>query len=102
MTFRSRALLDVCHDTPCMADFPHQCSAHLGVVPAHSNMQVFGRGHAFKADDCFTAALCQIAHDMVDGRSGGWDKETKQAEWLRAYVKTQRWQWQNDKLTIRR
>lgn len=99
MTFRSRELLDVCHDTPCMADFPHRCTGQI--VPAHSNMQTFGRGSSFKADDCFVAALCQEAHDIIDGRRSGWPKEEKQAAWLRAYVKTQRWQWEHDKLTVR-
>ena len=98
MTFRSRAVLDVCHDTPCMADFPHQCTGQI--VPAHSNMQIFGRGHAFKADDCFAAALCRDAHDLIDGRKGGWTKDEKQGAWLRAYVRTQRWQWTNGKFRV--
>lgn len=99
MTFRSRALLDVCHDTPCMADFPHNCNPNHS-VPAHANDLMFGRGASFKADDCFVAAVCPEAHDFIDGRKGGWDKETKRAEWLRAYVKTQRWQWENDRLRV--
>lgn len=98
VTYRSRKLLDLCHDTPCMADFPHQCSGTT--VPAHSNDLMFGRGASFKADDCFVAALCPDAHDYVDGRKGGWAKDEKRAAWLRAYVKTQRWQWTNGKLEV--
>ncbi len=98
MTFRSRKLLDLCHDTPCMATFPHTCKGQI--VPAHSNEQAFGRGASFRADDCFVAALCQEAHDYIDGRRGGWKKDEKHAEWLRAYIRTQRWQWENGKVVV--
>ena len=98
VTFRSRKLLDLCHDTPCQATFPHNCSGTI--VPAHSNQQLFGRGHAFKADDCFVAAVCPDAHDYIDGRKGGWEKEMKHAEWMRAHIATVRWWWENDKLKV--
>lgn len=94
MTYRNRKLLDLAHDMPCQARFPHVCNGPS--VPAHSNQQIFGRGFAHKSDDCFFAALCPAAHDLIDGRSPGMDKETKQAEWLAAYVATQRWLWQNN------
>lgn len=98
MTFRSRKLLDLCHDTPCMADFPHECRGTI--VPAHANGLEFGRGFASKADDCFVAALCPNAHDFVDGRRGGWDKETKRAEWNRAFIATLKWWWENEKVKV--
>ena len=98
MTYRSRKLLDAVRDVPCQARFPHNC--YGTPVACHANGLEFGRGHAFKADDCFVAALCPEAHDLVDGRRGGWDKETKRAEWLAAYISTQRWLWTNDKLEV--
>lgn len=98
MSFRSRKLLDAIRDVPCQATFPHEC--RHPPVAAHANDSMFGRGHAFKADDCFVASLCPEAHDLIDGRKGGWDKELKRAEWMRAYVGTQRWLWTNEKLEV--
>ena len=51
MTFRNRKLLDIAHTAPCFARFPHQCTQHLGCDPAHSDMQLFGRGHGHRAPD---------------------------------------------------
>jgi hypothetical protein len=59
---------------------------------------MWGRGFGYKTGDQFTAALCPEAHDFIDGRKGGWDKETKHAEWLRAYIATQNWLWSNGKV----
>lgn len=96
--YRNRRLLDAIHEAPCCAVFPHQCSGT--VIPAHSNEARFGRGYAYKSHDWAVAALCPEAHDYVDGKKGGWDKETKHAEWLRAYIKTQDWLWQTGRVKV--
>ena len=88
-TYRNRKLLDLAHDMPCMADFPHSCTAHLGVEPMHSDSQLFGRGHNHKSADWAFAAGCHNAHLDLDK----FDRETKQAEWLRAHIKTQDYIW---------
>lgn len=96
MTYRNRKLLDLAHEVPCKAQFKHDCTGayvqdnglYLS-IPAHSNRSIFGRGGWHKSPDNFFAAVCPPAHDLIDGRAGGWDKETKDAEWLRAYVATQ-------------
>lgn len=98
MTYRNRRLLDLAHDMPCQARFPHTCNGPS--VPAHSNQQIFGRGFAHKSGDMFFAAICPAAHDQIDGRHPGMDKETKQAEWLRAYIATQQWIWENGKVKV--
>ena len=85
MTYRNRKLLNLAHKLPCQATFPHECSEYQGVEPAHSDQQIFGRGHGHKSHDCFFAALCNTAHMMLDT----FEREQKQAEWLRAYIKTQ-------------
>lgn len=100
MTYRNRALLDLAHDAPCLAQFPHRCSGPS--VPAHSNEQRHGRGHGHKADDCFFAIVCPEAHDYLDGRKGGWAKEEKRAEWDRANVATQRYLWTNKLIEVRK
>lgn len=81
-----------------MAQFPHICRG--SIVPAHSNQQRHGRGACHKADDFLIAAVCQVAHDLIDGRSGGWTKEEKQSEWDRAHVATWRWFWENEKVVV--
>ena len=105
MTYRNRKLLDLAHDAPCCAEFDHQCAQPHeplsdGVcVPAHSNRLAHGRGAGHRAADIFHAAVCPEAHDYIDGRKGGWDRETKHAEWNRAYIKTQLYYWENGKVT---
>ena len=66
----------------------------------HSNELMWGRGYSHKAPDWAVASGCPEAHDFIDGRKGGWDKETKHSEWLRAYVKTQDWIWQNGRVEV--
>ena len=104
---RNRRLLDIAHEIPCQAQFKHDCTGlyvqengKYLCVPAHSNAQIFGRGAYFKSGDCFFAAVCPPAHDAIDGRAGGMDKETKQAEWLRAYIQTQIYAWENRLLKV--
>ena len=98
MTYRNRKLLDLSHDMPCQADFDHICNGPS--VPAHSNQQIFGRGIGHKSHDCFFAGVCPAAHDQLDGRANGLDRETKQALWLRAYISTQIWLWENGKVKV--
>lgn len=95
---RSAKLLKALRDLPCMADFPHRCNGPS--VACHANDILFGRGFAYKTPDHFTAAMCPEAHDFVDGRKGGWDKETKRMEWLRAYVRTQNELWESGRVIV--
>lgn len=97
MTFRSRKLLDLAHECPCTADFPHDCTEWQGVEPAHSDSHIFGRGHGHKSHDFAYAAMCHVAHMMLDT----FDRETKFYSWLRAHVKTQNWLWTNGKVTVK-
>lgn len=96
MTFRSRALLDLAHECPCMAQFPHDCQQYQGVEPAHSDQQIFGRGHGHKSHDFAFSALCHPAHMLLDT----FERDVKQTEWLRAHVKTMEWLWTNGYLTV--
>ena len=96
MTYRNRKLLDLAHSMPCMAPFPHDCHAHLGCDPAHSDSSFFGRGHGHKSHDFAFAAMCNNAH-MALGRMG---RELKFGEWMRAYVKTQVYLWENNLIGV--
>jgi hypothetical protein len=96
MTFRSRPLLDLAHESPCQASFAHDCTEYQGVEPAHSDQQIWGRGHGHKSHDFGHAAMCHTAHMMLDT----FEREVKQTEWLKAHVKTMVWYWTNGFLTI--
>ena len=96
---RSSPILKALRDLPCMASFPHVCNGPS--IPCHANDLLFGRGFAHKTPDHFTAACCPEAHDYIDGRRGGWDKETKRAEWLRAYVRTQNALWESGRICVK-
>ena len=107
MTYRNRKLLDLAHEIPCQAQFKHECTGlyvqdngKYLCVPGHSNNQIFGRGGWHKCPDNFFAALCPPAHDAIDGRSGDMDRETKAAEWLRAFIATQTHLWESGKLRV--
>lgn len=96
--YRNRKLLDLAHNMPCMADFPHQCTGYLGCDPAHSDSSIFGRGFSFKSHDFAYAAMCNPSHKMLDT----FDNEAKKFEWLRAYVKTQKYLWENKLVRVSR
>lgn len=98
MTYRNKKLTDLAHHAPCFAQFPHQCNGPS--VPCHSGEQKHGRGHGHKCHDIFTAFACPEAHDHFDGRKGGWDRETRQAEWDRAYIATQVWLWETGRVIV--
>src|SRR5690348_3160468 len=96
MTYRNRVLLDLAHDMPCKAQFRHACTEHLGVEPAHSDAQIWGRGHGHKSHDFAFAAMCHEAHMALDTM----DRDLKQTEWLRAHVKTMEHLWSNDMVSV--
>jgi hypothetical protein len=99
--YENRKLLDLAHETPCMAQFEHDCNGYLGCVPAHENSLAGGHGMGKKADDQLHAAVCPNAHDILDGRKGGWDLETKRSEWTRAHRATWRYYWTNGKVVVK-
>lgn len=96
MTFRSRPLLDLAHEIPCQAAFTHDCSEYQGVEPAHSDQQIWGRGHGHKSHDHAHAAMCHTAHMMLDT----FEREVKQTEWLRAHVRTMTYYWEHGYLVV--
>jgi hypothetical protein len=69
VTYRNRRLLNLAHECPCTAQFSHYCTQYQGVEPAHSDQQIFGRGHGHKSHDFAFAAMCHTAHLMLDSMS---------------------------------
>lgn len=101
MTYRNRRLLNIAHEMPCRATFPHQCTGYNGCEPAHADWQVFGRGKDHKSADWAFAAMCHEAHRMITAKiNPEFDREMRQAEWLRAFVATQNWLWENERIRV--
>lgn len=96
MNYRNRKLLDLAHDMPCQATFNHNCGGYLGCDPAHSDSSIFGRGFSFKSHDFAFAAMCNASHKMLST----FDREQKEAEWMRAFVATQKHLWENGLIKV--
>lgn len=84
MTYRNRALLDLSYQFDCFLNFPG-CEGGPG-EPAHSNQSIHGKGGSLKAADCFYVPACRSCHRELD-QGNTMDRETKFAEWNRAYGK---------------
>jgi hypothetical protein len=96
MTYRNRKLLDLAHEAPCFADFPHQCGGWEGCDPAHSDSSIFGRGIGHKTPDWAYASMCHTAH-MIHSRM---EREEKFYAWLRAFKATYDYLWENKLIMV--
>jgi len=83
MTYRSKKLLEAARNRPCVL-----CGAVGTTIAAHSNSLEHGRGIGHKAPDYMAAYLCQICHDLADGRAGQLSKAEKRDMWFRAWTRT--------------
>lgn len=71
------------------------CGGFSGVISAHSNLMVHGKGVGKKACPIFTAHLCHSCHAWYDGQ-GGYGKDPtdvftyaeRQEMWQRAFERT--------------
>ena len=85
------------------AKAPHcmRCEARNrgDVVGAHSNSLRDGKGMGLKAHD-LVAYLCPACHDLVDERAGGWAREDREREFLRAVYRTVLWLLQEGYLKV--
>ena len=86
----SKKLLSDARDQQCT-----NCGSFHGVVSAHSNLGVHGKGMGKKSLDIFTAHLCSRCHDWYDGRAGyqndpggAYEYIERQEMWQRAFERT--------------
>lgn len=101
MSYRNRKLLNLAHDMPCMAKFPHDCNDSNGCEPSHGDWQSMGRGVGHKSHDFMFAAMCPTAHKMIDPKiNPEFDREQRKTEWMLAYIKTQEWLWVNTLIRV--
>ena len=101
MTYRNKRLTELAHDMPCCADFPHECNDVNGCVPMHADSSIFGRGGWHKSHDFAFAAGCPNAHAVITAKVGDeLTREQKFYDWMRSYVKTWEWLWENRKVKV--
>lgn len=83
-------LTDDARDQQCT-----NCGSFHGVVSAHSNLGVHGKGVGKKASDVFSSHLCDKCHAWYDGQ-GGYGKDPtgvftyveRQQMWDMAFIRT--------------
>lgn len=97
MNYRNRRLLDLAHRVQiCQFQLP-PCAGYSveGCEPAHSNHQIHGRGHGFKADDDQHVAACPHCHRYYDGgklpRTEAFDTFTAARERTFALYRSRGW-----------
>lgn len=96
--FRCKKLLELAKEAPhCM-----NCGvSNWGqVVAAHSNSQKHGKGMGIKAHD-IPSFLCERCHDLVDGRSGNLDRETRQTIWADSMISSFVWLLDSGRLRVK-
>lgn len=84
--FRSRDLLDLAYQLPCMFGLLGICEGGKG-EPCHSNQARHGKGKSLKAHDCFFAAGCRACHRELD-QGTRFTREEKEAIWQDAFERT--------------
>jgi Protein of unknown function (DUF1364) len=96
MTFRSPKLLKSAEGQPCMI-----CGSVGTTIAAHANSVALGKGTGIKAPDFYTAWMCQVCHDLYDGRIGKLTKAEKEEMWMTAYLRTVRWWFQQQIVIVK-
>lgn len=79
---RSPEILAACRTLPCQV-----CFRGRGVVAAHSNWAVHGKGRSIKASDVFVAAMCHECHHELDQGAHLLEAD-RQAVWWVAHANT--------------
>lgn len=86
--YRNKKLLDSAEGQPCVI-----CGSVGTTVAAHANSVALGKGTGIKCPDLYTAHVCRVHHDMIDGRrmlEGPYSSPFEM--WMWAYLKTvKRW-----------
>lgn len=83
MSFRSPKLLRSAEGQACVI-----CGSIGTTIAAHANSVALGKGTGIKAPDYYAVHLCQVCHDLYDGRLGKLSKEEKEDMWMQAFLRT--------------
>lgn len=83
MAYRNKKLLASAEGQACTI-----CGSVGTTVSAHANSVALGKGVGIKVPDFYVAHLCQVCHDLYDGRRGNLTKAEKDEMWIAAYLRT--------------
>lgn len=97
MTFRSRRLLDVTHEAPCMLNIAIPCGNDPSVA-VHSDLLRHGRGVGHKSGDQFAISACPNCHARFTRAFLG--KGQYEIVWQEAYERYVTWVWENGKVKV--
>lgn len=87
MSYLSKKLLASAEGQACTI-----CGSVGTTVACHANSVALGKGTGIKVPDYYTAHLCQVCHDLYDGRRGNLTKAEKEDMWQLAFIRTvKRW-----------
>lgn len=98
LTYRNRALLDVCHTAPCLLLLGAPGCGSFPSVPCHSDLLRHGRGVGHKSDDVFAVPGCPPCHAIFTRAKLG--KEGYEDAWLQAHERYLMWLFRSGHLTI--
>ena len=98
MTFRSRKLLDIAHEAPCMLVLGKPCGQDKS-VPCHSDQLRHGRGVGHKSSDVYAVPGCPVCHALFTREHLG--REGYDEVWRNAWERYQLWLWENGKVVVR-
>lgn len=97
-TQRSRSLLDVAHEAPCMLLLGVKGCGNHPSVPCHSDMLAHGRGAGMKSHDCLAVPGCPACHAAFTRKRLG--KEGYLTAWANAMARYLVWAWKNGKVRL--
>lgn len=98
MTFRSRKLLDVAHEAPCMLKLGCPGCGEFPSVPCHSDLLRHGRGISHKSHDCLAVPGCPACHGAFTRANLG--LTGYEAAWVAAIERYLVWAWENQKVKV--
>lgn len=100
MTYRNPALLRTARGAPCTGRWEGCDGGGYTSVWAHSQRQADGHGMGHKSADHAGAILCHACHDLVDGRRGSLNRETRDEMMLVARVRTWAYLWESGRVKV--
>lgn len=95
MTFRSRKLLDIAHDAPCMLKL---VPCFGDVVACHSDSLADGRGVGHKSHDCLCVPGCMACHAVFERKNLG--RSQYEVVHMQALKKYLVWLWTEGRVKV--
>ena len=83
MAYRNKRLLRSAEGQACV-----NCGAVGTTIAAHVRSVELVSGTGIKAQDYYTAHVCQRCHELIDGRTGKLSGAFQREMWTRCFLKT--------------